>query len=203
MLTTWRMMLSCCALAVATVALAEGTPTGNRLLMDDSLAGWDHSPTPPTNWVISNGQLTGHADSTPLLSGWTVGDFDLRFQWSVRDGGAWTLGLPDVPSGGGLQIAFAEGEGSGAVREGDKTLAVGAKVDPTADSKSHSAEVRRAGSRLTVLIDGRVVSEVEIDRNRRFGLSLAGWNAVISGGLALLVAARLAQRANKSIRFEK
>jgi hypothetical protein len=173
MLTTWRMMLGCCALAVATVALADAAPAGNRLLMEDSLAGWEHGSVPPANWVISQGRLTGHTESTPLLSGWTVGDFDLRFQWSVRDGGAWTLGLPDVPNGAGLQISLHDGDDSGAIREGDKTLAAGAKVKAVTGDNLHTTEVRRAGNRLTVLVDGRVVSEVEIDRNRRFGLSLA------------------------------
>jgi hypothetical protein len=178
MFTTWRMMLGCCALAAATLApiaraTADAPPAGNRLLMDDSLAGWEHGATAPANWIISQGRLTGHAESTPLLSGWTVGDFDLRFNWSVRDGGLWTLGLPDVPNGAGLQIAFSEGDGAGAIREGEKVLAGGAKVDAAADGKMHTAEVRRAGSRLTVLVDNRVVSEIELDRNRRFGLSLA------------------------------
>ena len=135
MLTTWRMMLGCCALAVATVALADGAPAGNRLLMDDSLAGWEHGNVPPANWVISHGRLTGHAESTPLLSGWTVGDFDLRFQWSVRDGGAWTLGLPDVPSGAGLQITLQKGTAAGAIARG--------RQDPGGRSKSGSRRRRQ------------------------------------------------------------
>lgn len=57
--------------------------------------------------------------------------------------------------------------------DGDQTLSAGLKLEAaTADAK-HAADIRRAGSRLTVIVDGRVVSEVEIDRNRRFGLSLA------------------------------
>ena len=37
----------------------------------------------------------------------------------------------------------------------------------------HSADIRRSGGMLSVIVDGRVLNEIAVDRNRRFGLSLA------------------------------
>jgi len=161
-----------CLLALAT-SVAQAQSAGNHLLMPDSLAGWEHGPRAPAHWIISDGRLTGNAQSTPLLSGWTVGDFALRLDWNVRGGGVWTIGLPDVPSGPGLSITLAEGDGCGAIRNGEKTLSEGLKLEAASADGQHKTEIRRFGSQLTVIVDGRVVSEVEIDRNRRFGLALS------------------------------
>jgi hypothetical protein len=155
----------------ATVTRAESA--GNNLLMPDSLAGWDHGTPVPAHWVISDGRLTGSAQSTPLLSGWTVGDFALRLNWTVRGAGAWTISLPDVPSGAGLSITLTEGDGCGAIHDGDKSLAAGAQVAAASADGKHATEIRRFGSQLSVIVDGRVVSDAEIDRNRRFGLALS------------------------------
>ena len=153
--------------------LAAGEPAGVKLLRPDSLAGWDHGAQPPAHWVISQGRLTGNALSTELLSGWTLGDFDIRFQWTVGPGGAWNLGMPDVPEGAGLQLTFKEGEGCGAVRDRDTTLSAGEKIESLSSGERHTAQLRRIGGTLSVIVDGRVVGEAAIDRNRRFGLSLA------------------------------
>jgi len=185
---SWRiegLLAVVCLFAVAPRARAEQAP-GNELLLADSLVGWDHGAQPPAHWIISEGKLTGNAQSTPLLSGWTVGDFELRLGWSTSSGGAWTIGLPDVPAGPGLQLALKEGTGCGAIRDGEKTLSDGAEVAAASEGGMHKADIRRSGSTLSVIVDGRVVSEVEIDRNRRFGLSLA-----VPEGEASLVDLRL------------
>jgi 3-keto-disaccharide hydrolase len=163
----------CCVLLlwVATAHAAEDSP-GVKLLLADSLAGWDHGAKPPANWIISDGRLTGNSLSTPLLSGWTVGDFELRLQWSVSSTGVCTLGFPDVPAGPGLQVTLKEGDGCGAVRDGDATLAAGVTIDAPSGDAMHSAAVRRFGSTLSVVIDGRVAAEAQLDRNRRFGIAL-------------------------------
>ncbi len=170
---------------VASLALvaqaARAQSAANNLLMADSLAGWEHGSEPPARWVISDGRLTGNAQSTRLLSGWTLGDFALRLEWSARDGGAWSIGLPDVPAGAGLSITLAEGDGCGAVHDGETSLAAGSTLEATGGESPHKTEIRRFGGQLSVLVDGRVVSEVEIDRNRRFGLALA-----VRGGEASL-----------------
>ena len=143
------------------------------MLRPDSLAGWEYAAQAPANWTISHGQLSGTAASTPLLSGWTVGDFELRFEWTVASRGAWALALPDVPSGAGIQITLKEGEGCGAVRDGDQVAAGGARIDPASGDSLHTTLVRSSGGMLSVIVDGRVASELSVDRNRRFGLGLS------------------------------
>lgn len=171
--------------ALAANATAADAP-GLNLLRPDSLAGWDYGSQPPAHWIISGGRLTGNSLSTPLLSGWTLGDFELRFQWSAGPGAAWTLGLPDVPNGAGLEIAIKEGEGCGAVRDGGTSLAAGARVDAASSGGMHAANIRRSGGTLSIIVDGKVLSETTIDRNRRFGLALS-----VPGGEATLGQLRL------------
>jgi hypothetical protein len=161
------------ALPLCAAPAAAGEPAGVKLLRPDSLAGWDHGAQPPAHWVISQGRLTGNALSTELLSGWTLGDFDIRFAWTAGPGGIWSLGMPDVPVGSGLQLTFKEGDGCGAVRDRDTTLAAGAKVESLSNGERHTTHLRRSGGTLSVIVDGRVVGEAAVDRNRRFGLSLA------------------------------
>jgi hypothetical protein len=153
--------------------LSAAEPAGVKLLRPDSLVGWDYGPATPAHWIISQGRLTGNALSTPLLSGWTLGDFELRFQWTAGASGAWNLGLKDVPSGAGLELMLKEGDGCGAVRDRDKSLAAGARIEELSAGVRHSAHIRRSGTTLSVIVDGKVVSEVPIARNRRFGLSLS------------------------------
>ncbi len=151
---------------------AADDPIGLLLLRPDSLAGWEYATDPPAQWIISQGQLTGVADSTPLLSGWTFDDFELRFEWSVKEGGAWTIGFPEVPSGSGLQVTLKEGAGAGAIRDADHELAAGAIVDSLDPHQMHTAQIRRFGATLSIVVDGQVASEVELDTDRRFGLTL-------------------------------
>jgi hypothetical protein len=153
--------------------LSANEPAGVKLLRPDSLSGWDYGAEAPAHWIISQGRLTGNPLSTPLVSGWALGDFELRFQWSVGPSGAWSIRLPDVPSGPGLQIALQEGDGCGTVRDRDAAPTGGLKVDALAPNAMHAADIRRSGSALTVIVDGKVASEVTLDPNRRFGLALA------------------------------
>ncbi|MEX0977512.1 MAG: DUF1080 domain-containing protein, partial [Pirellulales bacterium] len=169
-----RRMLECFCIVLlfAAAALAADTP-GVKLLVADSLAGWDHGAVEPAHWIISDGRLSGNALSTPLLSGWTLGDFEMRFRFSASASGAWTLGFPGVPAEPGLQLTLKEGDGCGALRDGDTTLAAGSKLDALSGETMHAAVVRRFGSTFSAIVDGRVVSEVQIDRDRRYGLSLS------------------------------
>lgn len=173
--TRRRTVALVCGALLLPVALARAaeSPAGVKLLLADSLDGWDHGAEPPAHWIISEGRLTGNALSTPLLSGWTVGDFALRFDWSTSSGGTWTIGFPDAPSGPGLQLTLKEGDGCGALVDGDTTLSPGKTQEALSGEAMHAAEVRRFGSTFSVVVDGRVVSEVQLDRDRRFGISLA------------------------------
>ncbi len=167
------LLILACMLVAAGSRLSAGEAVGLKLLRPDSLVGWEHGPQPPSNWIISGGQLSGNTASTPLVSGWTFSDFELRFQWSVRAGGAWNLAFPDVPAGPGLRLTLQEGDGCGAIHDQERTVAGGAKIDAATADAAHTADVRRSNGTLSVIVDGRVVSETRIDPNRRFGLSLS------------------------------
>ncbi|MBI3837156.1 MAG: DUF1080 domain-containing protein [Planctomycetia bacterium] len=169
----WRLWAASIALAGLCWPASADEPFGVRLLRPDSLHGWEYGAKPPANWTISQGRLAGNGQSTPLVSGWTFGDFELRFGWSVKPGGAWRVGLPDVPCGAGWAVSFQEGDGCGAVRDGQQVVATGAKIDALPAGAMHTADVRRSGSVLQVIVDGNVTSEVAVDRNRRFGLTLS------------------------------
>jgi hypothetical protein len=172
-ITACRNWILIVTLLSGAASLAAGEPSGLKLLRPDSLAGWEYGVVSPAHWVNSQGRLTGSALSSELLSGWTLGDFEIRFQWTTGPGGAWKVRLPDVPSGTGLQLTFKEGDDCGSVRDGDKPLAPGASVAAAAAGTRHSADIRRAGGTLSIIVDGTLLSEVTIDRNRRLGLALS------------------------------
>ena len=80
--------------------------TGVQLLQFDTLDGWQHSAEPVRGWTIKDGRLTGSEGATPLLGGWTLGDFELRFDWSVSKSGKLLVTLPKMPSGDGMTTSW-------------------------------------------------------------------------------------------------
>jgi hypothetical protein len=166
------LMLMLTASGFAARAAAD-EPVGLMLLRPDSLAGWEYAAEAPSNWIISQGQLTGTEQSTRLLSGWTFDDFELRFEWSVEPGGAWTLGLPGVPAGAELQVTLTDGAGCGALVDDGEQRAAGIDVEPRSRLDMHTAQVRRFGGTLSVMVDGKLAGETQVDPNRRFGLALS------------------------------
>src|SRR5262249_25631260 len=60
------------------------------------------------------------------------------------------------------------------------------KLEVAADGAAHKAVIRRAGATLSVILDGRVAAEAEVNRDRRFGLGLS-----VTGGEATLADLRL------------
>lgn len=169
-LVVW--FLVCCFVAGAAVSAEDRDAAGLRLMRPDSLAGWDYGPGRPSGWTIAGGTLRGHRDATPLLSGFTFGDFQLTFGWGVDAGAAWEVSLPDVPSGPGLRLRLCEGEDCGKLDDAGKTLAPGSRPAAVADGL-HQARLDRSGSRLALSLDGRQVWQVTIAPGRRFGLGLA------------------------------
>jgi len=151
---------------------AAEKPQGARLMRPDSLDGWDHGPQPPSGWTIAEGQLCGTQDATPLLSGFTAGDVQLGFRWSVADEGVLKISLPEVPNGPGLELLLREGDGCGALRDGDKTIAPGATIEATEEAM-HEAVLSREGDVLTVRVDDKPLARVSLSPQRRFGLGLA------------------------------
>jgi hypothetical protein len=178
--------------AVSVVSAAAAEPFGVRLMRSDSLAGWDHGAT-PTGWTIARGRLTGNAAATPLLSGFSFGDFELHLQWSVAPAAHWRILFPEVPRGEGLTLTLCEGEGCGRLAEGGKELAAGTKVG-SLGSRMHAATLRRRGGKLSVVVDGRPIHETGLAADRRFGLGLA-----VAGGEAMLEDLRVQEPAGAAI----
>ena len=156
---------------------APAAPAGEGALLDlmrpDSLAGWEHGARPAAGWSIAGGELRGDTDSTPLVSGFTFGEFTLRWEWRVEGKAEWEILLPEVPSGPGLRLALREGEGCGRLDDGTKLLVPGIPLTHT-DGAWHTAELRRTGDRIELAIDGKPPAwNTQLAAGRRFGLGLA------------------------------
>ncbi len=160
------------SLVLAAASVCAAKPFEVQLFRPDSLAGWDHGDPGPGGWSIADGVLSGRSGSTPLLSGWTFGDFELRFRWSVEEDGAWKISLPRVPSGKGLELVLEEGRQCGRLTNGDTELSPGGKVKPRR-RRMHTAEIRRQGGKLAFTVDGRWLYEVGIPPEGRFGLGVS------------------------------
>ncbi len=164
----------CAALVLCchTTLLPAEESFGVKLFRPDSLVGWQHAGAEPAGWTMAKGVLSGTADSTLLLSGFAFGDFELRWQWSVSEAGAWKLSLPEAPSGSGLAIALREGDDGGRLTDGDTQLSPGGTIERKPEGR-HTALLRRAGGTLELVVDDRRLWEVDIEPQRRFGLGLA------------------------------
>ena len=162
-------LLSCVVWSTRQSSASE--PFGVHLMRPDSLAGWDHGAT-PSGWTIASSHLTGTAQSIPLLSGFSFGDFELRFHWSVAPGAQWKVLFPEVPHGDGLKLVLAEGKACGRLTDGSAEIAGGGSVGALGD-RMHSAAVCRSRGKFSVTIDGHLLYEVGLSSDRRFGLGLA------------------------------
>ncbi len=134
-----RDLISILLLQIITAHAPAAEPSVG-LLRSDSLAGWEHG-APPRGWHIAEGVLRGAAGSTPLLSGWTMGDFALSFRWAVAKHGALVVELPDVPAGPGLAVSLAAGESGLTITDKGQQVLSG-KVDPAAKTW-HTARLTR------------------------------------------------------------
>ena len=151
----------------------EETPPGVALFDRQSLAGWQYGAQAPRGWTMAEGVLHGEEGATPLLSGWTWGDFELQFRFSAPDGSRPQLLLHEAPAGSaGLTVSLAEGEAAGELRQGGRQLAAGGKLEAAKDGW-HEAFVRRSGKSFSLKIDGRLFSDFELAGKTRYGLGLA------------------------------
>jgi len=180
----------------ASVAPAE-EPSGVKLLRPDSLVGWQYGK-PVAGWTIADGKLTGTAGSTPLLSGFSFGRFELHLTWAAAEDAAVKVFFPQVPDGKvpggpGLELALAAGDRCGRLTDGKTVLAPGAKVQAAKD-KPHTAVVRYLGNKFSLVVDDKRLYEIDVKPGRRFGLGLA-----ITGGEASVSDVRLREMPGKPI----
>jgi hypothetical protein len=153
------LILGCFFLGAGSLTWADDAPPfGVCLLAKNSLAGWDYGITKPHGWEVVDGQLRGARDATPLVSGFTFGDFELRFTWSVADDkGIWKIAFPHVPHGQGIALSLSPQ----LLPSGDKSR------------REHEAVVHREGEKLSLLIDGVHIAERALPPEARVGLGLA------------------------------
>lgn len=144
-------------------------PWGLALMRPDSLAGWDHGSPAPSGWNMAAGKLTGKRGATPLVSGWTFGDVELRWEWSVKPGAALAVRLPEVPTGAGLEIRLAADGRCGELCDAEKVTAPGTAMS----AGRHTAVLRRAQGQLALSINGKPAWQIDLPPARRFGLGLA------------------------------
>ncbi|HTU24796.1 MAG TPA: family 16 glycoside hydrolase [Pirellulales bacterium] len=183
--------------AIASFATAdEATDAGwvNLITREppDSLAGWDLGG-PVHGWVACQGSFRGLAGAGPLVSGWTVGDFALKFDWNVAAGATLVIRLPDVPKGEGAELRLVGPDKQCTLSvDGQQVAALPAQI--LKDNAWHTARIDRTGDRLKVNIDGHPLGETKVDAARRFGLELA-----VDGGPVDIGKIELREPAGESI----
>jgi hypothetical protein len=153
-----------------------------QLFHADSLAGWRYGPSDSEGWTLSSGRLVGKQNAKPLLSGFTFGEFDLQFAWSVGKDAVLAIRFPEVPRQRGLTLTLREGDRGVDLTDGSTTLLHVADVAAVSHG-DHTARVARRGKSISLEIDGRSAGAATLDSARRFGLGLAveGRDAQIAG----------------------
>ncbi len=164
------------SLCASTICPAE--EFGVKLMRPDSLDGWNYSELAPgalqpAGWTIAAGRLSGTAKSAPLISGFSAGDCELRFQWSVSPDGAWKIFMPKVPNEPALELILSQGADCGRLSDGDKILFPGAKIESLAEKgRMHTAAISRQGAKLSLAVDGNKIFAADVPAGR-YGLGLA------------------------------
>lgn len=140
-----------------------------QLFDADSLTGWEYGGFDPRGWQMSGGVLTARGPKTPLVAGWTFGDFDLKFEYTVEPDSGWKLRLR-TPYGANVgEISIL---GNGLISElGQHSRAPENAGSVTA--KQHNVELRRRGKRLYVIAAGQNPVAVPLTGDERCGLELA------------------------------
>jgi hypothetical protein len=179
MVSIAAMLVACprCGFAVepvTTSAKQNATQPGVDLLATDARNDWIHKHAGAAGWTVADGVLSGGMNSTPLVSTYALGDFELQVDWKVAEGTTLKLGFPQTaagePKSQPVEIYLAEQPGiSIRLPEGAKIL----KVDPQLQGKTHRTIIRRSGDRLTLDCDGTKSRELPVAAGEKFGLTLA------------------------------
>ncbi|MGY8766977.1 MAG: family 16 glycoside hydrolase [Pirellulales bacterium] len=151
----------------------EALPIELQLFRPDSLVGWDHGEDRVVGWTINQGILTSTLDSSELVSGLVLNEFELSFQWRCDAQAALILNFHGIDSGNTLKVHLKEGVRSGLTldggdfKSGSKTLEA-----PTEEGMFRQAVIRRQQGKFSLHIDENQIYEFEIDANRRFGFAI-------------------------------
>ncbi|MCA9247345.1 MAG: DUF1080 domain-containing protein [Planctomycetales bacterium] len=177
-----RILAACWLFAVFTNEANSESPR-QSLLFKDSLIGWDYGPD-CEGWTINDGRLAGSSNTSPLVSGWSFGDFDLEIVWSAPAGSGAQLAFPQLPDEKNTwQVELVNGAYCGQIRlrsgGTQQTLADGAALNGD-ESQTHRARIVRAGARLTVEFGDGLQSEAAIAADARCGLLLAAFGKQVT-----------------------
>ena len=160
-------MKNCLATLFATLATflfasaaAAETP-GLQLLAKDSLAGWQYGDD-LAGWTIHDGVLTGSAAASPLVGGWTLGDFELDIAFTT-------------PKASAIELKFST------VDDQDNSNAIycGSKETEIKNGRLH---IKRRAGELSYEFDEGQNGRSSVDPQTRLGISLSvlGKQATIS-----------------------
>lgn len=161
------------------LSVARAEDSGQRLFARNSLIGWDYGPN-TNGWTIEAGRVQGSSTATPLVAGWTLGDFELSLHWKVAPGGQLKLTFPVVP---GQQdriadpyiaqewhLLLSEGDSAGQLFDGTRLIAL--SKAPLAVGGEHTATLKRTGANWSLALDGAPAFEAK-GAGERLGLRLS------------------------------
>ncbi len=156
--------LACLALFQCSVTIRAADDWSPPLNLFDrsTLAGWEYGSPDRSGWTMKDGVL--HADSppSPLLAGWTFGDFELEFNWSVTTTSSWIIDLYGLPSVPPPQLCFTQDHKAGTALGGKGMVLIA-----VAAAAEHTAAIHRHGAKLTVIADGEQLYACDIDARAR------------------------------------
>jgi hypothetical protein len=171
------------AIGVALVAAAGRAHSDDapavRLLTDDSFVGWDHASVAPRGWKVEDGALVGSSEATPLLCGWTFGEFELRFDLALDEQGSLRLTLPVVPPlkdripdphiAPKYELIVAAADNCQLYQD-QRLIAAGTR--PLKAGRGHHVVLGRADGKLSLTIDRGLQFAAELP-DARLGLELS------------------------------
>lgn len=182
------------ALALAVnPAVADERPAV-KLLRPDSLFGWEHGGK-PQGWTIENGVLTGSKNASKLVSGWTLGDFELTLEYQAAAGAAVEVLLESEAAEASAAVRLERGK---IVVEGAVPGSRGKSQVGFRTLKGHRAvTIRREGKRFQVRTEANgsaAVSSIGVPAGARFLLALD-----VDGGTASIENLKLKEPAGEPI----
>lgn len=169
---TLLVMAGLLGMIATSVATAEEVP----LFRPDSLIGWDHGKQPISGWTMNEGQLSGKANATQLLSGFAFGPGELHFHYQVADDGRFELLLHPIPAGEALRWVLEADRFS--IWQDNTQLIAPTKLPQQADT--HAAQVALKDNKLSFSLDGKQVAQIQHQTRLVPGLKVTAGKVILS-----------------------
>jgi hypothetical protein len=192
-----RAAFLCFALSFIAVAAGADERPAVKLLRPDSLLGWEHGEK-PQGWTIEHGVLTGAKNATKLVSGWTLGDFELTLEYRAAAGTAVEVLLESEAAKTRVAVQLGDDivvDKTMAGSHSTSRMGFGTPLDYS------TVTIRREGGRLEIRAKGdgsRAVSKGGVPADARFLLALD-----VEGGAASIKNLELKEPAGEPIFNDK